>query len=343
MSNTPDTYNVNNGSISVQFATGSYNENSPLSGNYKFSTLNGYQGTGGSSTSNYRNWFAENVTSHQSTGPVLDYLPCHIVSSAGDFKLQCRIKADPAVPGKLILMQSAFDSDRYKTTPLGSTATGTVPVNLLTTVDFANDKLVLFAPVSILGRWFAEKNPFGSDVANDQFMTEFLQANYTAELLFKNIGYGFIVDSDEVMFKLMLDKYFNNALGGGRFANGAIGFGTAAVSFPNDGVLSSIHRRTTADLCSYYDPVDGKVTVYAQVGATLGEKTSAAFSLYSAITFASNPTYHSLSTCSLWAKCPSSYANYDISLSGVPLLLKDFLNEKTITQTGIRKLMDGTI
>ena len=343
LSNTPSIYNTNNGSISVQLATGSYNATSPLSGNYLFSSISGYQGTGGSSVSNYRDWFAENVSADQSTGPLVDYLPCHIVTSDGQFKLQCRVKLDSTLPGKIVLMQSAFDNALYKSTAIGTTSTGTVPVNFLTTVDFANDKLIIFPPVSLLGRWFANTNPFGSDASNDQFMTDFLQGNYSASLLFKNLGYGSIVDSDDIMFKLMLDKYFNNALGGGRFANGAIGFGTAAVSFPNDGALCAIHRRTTADLCSYYDPVDGKVTVYAQVGSTLGEKTSAGFASLGAIAYASNPTYHSLSTSALWAKAPPSYADYDISVSGGSLLLKNFLNNKTITQAGIRKLMDGTI
>ena len=62
-----------------------------------------------------------------------------------------------------------------------------------------------------------------------------------------------------------------------------------------------------------------------------------------AIAYASNPTYHSLSTSALWAKAPPSYADYDVSVSGGSLLLKDFLDNKTITQAGIRKLMDGTI
>jgi hypothetical protein len=76
----------------------------------------------------------------------------------------------------------------------------------------------------------------------------------------------------------------------------------------------------------------------------LGEKSQAnANSLGVMVYMGPASNYHSLSTSALWAKCPSSYANYDISLSGVPLLLKDFLNEKTITQASVRKLMDGTI
>jgi len=340
LSNTPATYNANNGAISVALATGSYNATNPLSGNYKFNTLDGYQGTGGSSTSNYRDWFAQNVSADQSTGPLIDYLPCHVISSAGDFKLKCRIKADPAVPGKVILMQSAFDQARYNTTPLGSTSTGTVPTNFLTSIDFANDKLIIFAPASILGRWFVENNPFGSDAANDQFMTDLLQANYASELLFKVISNGNIVDSDSVVPKIMLDKYTNDALGGGKFGNGFLAFGSSyqpSDALPLDGIACSLHRRTIADLCSYYDPVDGKVTVFAQVGATLDKSTAPA------IWHQVAANYHSLSTSALWAKCPPSYANYDISVSGGALAMKDFLNEKTVTQAGIRKLMDGTI
>ena len=297
-----------------------YNATAPLAG-----PLGGYAGTGGAAATNYRDWVIDNLAANQATGSIVNYLPFTIYNSAGTTaKMRGRIYYDAAVPNKLILEQAAYDCAVYSAAGLAPAATGPVPVSFLG-IDWTSDRLIINMPVSMIGRWFVEKLPYGSDNADDTFLSSLLQGQYLANNLNRVVGVGHICDSSTAIRAGMLDAFtvYKNSLGG-------------AGAYNNKGIVSQIHLGILADLCSYYNP--SKLTVCALINST-GQKTSST----APVTFISQGRYHSMSTCPLWVKSYDGFINFDTAIVGGPNTMANFLSNQTITGAGIRKIMDGTI
>jgi len=202
-------------------------------------------------------------------------------------------------------------------------------------IDLNNNKFLnIRIPVSLLSDLYLNKSELFTDNNNnkyyDKVTNNVLKAFYDETKLYRVLITGFFNDTEANVKKTMLDKRF---IGDTSLGSGKTGYMT-------------IHSNYIRQLCSYNS---NNKTIYAinHVQTLYADKSKNTELFIDHV--GTIPDYgfsHSTVICKLWQKSSvlnSTYANLGIPSWNNTLKPTDFLNGKSVTSMGIRKLLDLTI